>query len=193
MSHHGSKWTARSGTRQVRDDDGYALYHETWVEVRDGLGGRWTVTVEDDRIASLTVHADDVKQRDLRSTPLVEIRAVALAHVRAVVSLLDQGYRLEDALDEASAAPSDLMPNGRTTVDKFLADYHAAGPRVRDDGEVDRKPRRQTLSEAYQVSEYTIDKWVRFLRDRGDLPESRINRKKTPGADRAGSQEKDAR
>lgn len=187
MAKHNPTWKARSGTRPVVDDDGEVLDHETWVAVSDGRGGHWTVTVDGDRLASLTVHAHDVRQIDLRSVPLVEVRATALAHVRQVSDLLDDDYRLADALDMAD--PPALMPDGRTPVADFIAAYRSAGPRAGADGRVDRTPRRQALAERFGVSVYTVDKWVRLLRDQGELEESAIARNRTTGAERAGSPE----
>lgn len=189
MAKHDPIWTARSGTRPVLDDDGEVLDHETWVTVSDGRGGHWTATVDGDRLTTLTVHAHDVRQIDLRSVPLVEVRATALAHVRQVSDLLDDGYRLADALDVAQADPPALMPDGRTPVADFIAAYRSAGPRPGADGRVDRTPRRHALAERFGVSVYTVDKWVRLLRDQGELEESAIARNRTTGAERAGSPE----
>ena len=170
------------------------MHHETWVTVSDGRGGRWTATVNSDRLTSLTVHADNVRQIDLRSVPLVEVRAVALAHVREVERLRDQypGAPLGDLIAEADADPADVMPDGRTRVVDFIAAWQAAGPQHRADGTVDRTPRRHALAEQFGVSVYAIDKWVRQLRDQGALEESaaRRNRNRQPtSADRAGSPE----
>lgn len=182
------KWSARSGTRPAQDRDGGADGPETWVNVSDGHGGHWTVTVEGERLTSLTVHAHDVRQIDLRAVPLVELRTVALAHVREVEALRDDGYQLADALQEIGTQPPELMPDGRTPVADFISAYRAAGPRARPDGQIDRSPRRQQLAEQFSVSVYTVDKWVRSLRNRGELEESAIARNRTTDADRAGSQ-----
>ena len=194
MSRQIPRWKPESGVRAVRDADGYVMHHETWVGVSDGLGGHWTVTVDGDRLTSLAVHADNVQQLDLRSVPLVDVRAVALAHVREVDRLRDQypGAPLGDLLDEVSADPADVMPDGRTRVVDFVAAWQAAGPQPRADGQVDRTPRREALARRFGVSVYGIDKWVRHLRDQGLLEESATRRNRatrTTGPDGAGSPE----
>lgn len=178
MTKRNPTWRARSGPdRPANERQDNHSHRETWVEVEDGRGGRWTVTLGDgERITSLTVHADNVKQSHLRGVPLTEIRAVAYSYMRQVEQHLDEGFRLDDALDEAEQP--DLMPDGRTPVVEFLQAYRDAGPRRRPDGTIARTPRRQALSEHYGVTEYTVDKWVRFLRDEGHLEESAIQRNK---------------
>lgn len=182
MSRTDPKWTATSGPdRPVYDERGQIVGHETWAIVEDGRGGRWTVTIADDRLTSLTVHSDNVKQADLRAVPLMEIRTVARAYVREVDRLRDEGHSLDDALDNAEHP--DLMPDGQTIVEDFLTAWRDAGPRPRPDGGMDRTPRRAALAERFGVSIYTIDKWVRSLRDRDLLDESAIRRNKTSDAD----------
>lgn len=172
------RWTARSGPdRPVLDKHGNEVGLETWVEVEDGRGGRWTVTLEGhERITSLTVHADNVRQSHLRGVPLTEIRAVAYSYVRQVDELRGQGYRLDDALDGADTP--ELMPDGKTTTEEFVSAWRESGPTQRPDGTITRTPRRRGLAERYGVTEYTIDKWVRLVRDSGHLEESAIRRNK---------------
>src|SRR5690606_22669540 len=97
MSNEIPTWNASSEVRHyfVNGDETGA---ETVVTVTDGLGHRIEVTVERYRLTSVRVFADDVKTEHLREVPLVQLRAVALAHVREVEGLLDQGAHLDDAL-----------------------------------------------------------------------------------------------
>lgn len=179
------KWQATSRVQRVTDAQTGEYAHETVVTVTDGLGGTWDVLVadSDDRIVALTVRSHDVKQADLRSVPLVEVRSVALAHVREVEKLRDHGYRLADAISEAGEG--DLMPGGRVTVAAFAEAWRDAAPTVSEDGRRS-PPRRQQLADRFGVSPYTIDKWLRFARDHGALDDTAQRQRRRTDQQREG-------
>ena len=162
----------RSFTRPVNDEYGQWLYEETVVAMTDKLGRSWEVTVEDHRITSVRVFAEDVKTDHLRQVPLVHLRATALAKVREVMDLLDAGAPLDEALDETNYRDVDILPGGRVSVLEFAEAWRDAGvPTIGIDGAARRPQRRKILAEKFHTSTWNIDKWIRYARDRGALDE----------------------
>ncbi|MGO1514061.1 MAG: hypothetical protein ACTH1N_00915 [Agrococcus casei] len=183
MRNQNPTWNADSEVRRSYGAGGEEHAPETVVTVTDGLGQRWEVTVDQHRLTSVRVFADDVKTEHLREVPIVQLRAVALAKVREVEGLLDEGARLDDALAEVAGEPVALLPGGRITVAEFAEAWRDAGaPKLGPGGMALRPNRRKILAEKFHTSPWNIDKWTRVARDLGFLDEAREQPPETPGA-----------
>lgn len=178
-----------------RDKDGepfYAGYSEAVVRITDERSGHaWELTMDGDRITSLTTYATDGVSRALLSqTPLDTLQSIAKAHLAQLDRAYDSGVPLYSALDEASAAPGRAR-SSLPTVEEFAEAWRATPAVVVDDATGETLTRRQALHRQWdEVTIHAIDKWTRQARNRRLIPPAPGKKRGRPKAASQEGQEK---
>lgn len=165
------RWTVRGFLRSRVEWDAYGVpfnptpsHREPVVVVLDPRGWEWHVTVEDNRITSLTIKGADITPAAMRSVPLSYLREVATTYLSHVEWAVEEGLNLADALAEADRDPGAVRVRGdRPAPAEFAETWNNTQPFDMAGGT--NKTRKQMVADHYKVSEHAVNKWLRRARD----------------------------
>jgi len=137
---------------------------EPVVVVLDPRGWEWHVTVEDNRITSLTIKGSGITPATMRSVPLSYLREVATTYLSHVERAVEEGLNLADALAHADREPGGVRVKGdRPAPAEFAETWINTDPF--DMARGTNRTRKEMVADHYKVSEHAVDKWLRRARD----------------------------
>ncbi|MGJ3507957.1 hypothetical protein [Enemella sp. A6] len=172
-------WSTSVYMRQVHiwTKDGERVpagYSEPVAVVFDPRGWAWHVTMDGDRITTLTVESvgtAEVDQSATRTVPLQHLREVAREVLQGLDDDIDDGAPIPEALEAAATPRGFVRVKNAPPSPQLFAHYWQNSPEFVWVDER-KRGRRWRAAKDWGVTEYAVDKWLREARDLGLIPPS---------------------